>query len=390
MTMDETNPAASALPLPGALDGVRIADFTRVLAGPYATMLLADLGADVVKVERPGSGDDTRAWSPPTGPDGVSTYFESVNRNKRSVRIDLGSESGLADARELIGRSDVVVHNFAPGTMERFGLDYPALRASRPDLVYSEISGFGDGPGASMPGYDLLVQAVGGLMSITGPGPADPTKVGVAVVDVICGLHAAIGMLAALRHRAQTGHGQLVQVNLLSSLLSALVNQSQAYVAAGVNPVAMGNAHPSISPYETYRTADREVVIAVGTDRQFASLCTVLGIPQVADDPRFAANPSRVVNRAELNAALSAVLAPWDSSALLAALASARVPAGPVNSIGEAVALAESLGLEPVVEVAGPEASSPAVPVVRNPIRLSATPAQYRLPPPGPTPESLR
>ena len=268
----------------GALDGLVIADFGRVLAGPYATMILADLGAEVVKIERPGVGDDTRSWGPPWVGD-ESSYFLSVNRNKKSVTLDLREREDLESARELVRNADVVVQNFLPGTMDRLGLGYDAVREMNPRAVYCSISGFGGNN--SLPGYDLLIQAVGGLMSITGPDPKTPTKVGVAVVDVITGLHASVGILAALRHRDRTGEGQHVEVNLLSSLLSALANQSSGYVAAGVVPQAMGNRHPSIAPYEVFDTADRPLVLAVGNDRQFSSLTEVLGVSELAADARF-------------------------------------------------------------------------------------------------------
>ena len=359
----------------GPLDGVRIADFSRVLAGPYATMLLADLGAEVVKVERPGGGDDTRAWGPPWR-EGESTYFLGVNRNKRSVALDLRSDEGRAHARALAARADVVVENFAPGTMERFGLGYADLRAANPTVVYASITGFGRGEGAGLPGYDLLVQAVGGLMSVTGPGPGEPTKVGVALVDVITGLHAAFGITAALRHREATGEGQRVEVNLLSSLLSALVNQASGYVAGGVVPQIMGNRHPSIAPYEVFHTADKPLVLAVGNDGQFGKLCGVLGRPEWAADERYAANPSRVAHRAELFADLDAVLRTRTADAWFAELSAAGVPAGPINDLAGAVALAESLGLAPVADAGG-------VPTVAHPVAFSATPASYRLPPPA-------
>jgi len=357
------------------LDGVRIADFSRVLAGPYATMLLADLGAEVVKVERPGGGDDTRAWGPPWR-EGESTYFLGVNRNKRSAALDLRTDEGRAHAFALAARADVVVENFAPGAMERFGLGYADIRAANPSVVYASITGFGRGEGAGLPGYDLLVQAVGGLMSVTGPGPGEPTKVGVALVDVITGLHAAFGITAALRHREATGEGQRVEVNLLSSLLSALVNQASGYVAGGVVPQIMGNRHPSIAPYEVFHTADRPLVLAVGNDGQFAKLCGVLGRPEWAADERYAANPSRVAHRAELFADLDAVLRTRPADAWFAQLSAAGVPAGPINDVAGAVALAESLGLAPVADAGG-------VPTVAHPVAFSATPASYRLPPPG-------
>lgn len=359
----------------GPLEGIVVADFSRVLAGPYATMLLGDLGAEVIKVERPGSGDDTRAWGPPYTDSGMSTYFAGVNRNKRSQAIDLTTASGVASARELMQRCDVLIENFKAGTMERVGLDYARARDLNPGIIYCTISGFGSGAGQDLPGYDLLVQAMGGLMSVTGPGPGEPTKVGVALVDVITGLHATIGILAALHHRDQTGHGQRVEVNLLSSLLSALVNQGSAYVAAGVIPGIMGNAHPSIVPYEVYQTADRPMVIAVGNDGQFAALAAELGAPDLATDSRYATNPARVANRETLKPGLERLLASAGADEWQERLTAAGVPCGPINDIAQAFALAERLGLAPV-------ATAGDTPTVANPIRLSETPATYRLGPP--------
>ncbi|WP_216588386.1 CaiB/BaiF CoA transferase family protein [Streptomyces brasiliscabiei] len=359
----------------GALDGVRIADFSRVLAGPYATMLLADLGAEVVKVERPGTGDETRSWRPPADATGTSTYYLGVNRNKRSVALDLTTDEGLVRARRLIARSDVLVENFRPGTMERLGLGAEELRAADPALVYCSITGFGTGPGAPLPGYDLLVQAVGGLMSVTGEPDGDPTKVGVALVDVITGLHASLGILAALRHRERTGEGQLVEVTLLGSLLSAMVNQASGYVAAGVVPGRLGNAHPSIAPYDTFRTADRPIALAVGNDRQFTALVTALGRPELAEDGRFRTNPGRVAHRAELRAALEQATVTRPADHWAEALPAVGVPAGPVNSLDEAFAHAERLGLGALADVAGTLQ-------VAHPIHLSGSPARYRLPPP--------
>lgn len=362
----------------GALEGLVIADFGRVLAGPYATMLLADLGAEVVKIERPGVGDDTRQWGPPWVGD-ESSYFLTANRNKKSVALDLSDPTDAAAARRLVERADVVVENFLPGTMDRLGFGYEAARQLNPDLVYCSVSGFGSNN--ALPGYDLLVQAVGGLMSVTGPDPQSPTKVGVAVVDVITGLHAAVGILAALRHRDRTGEGQRVEVNLLSSLLSALANQSSGYVTAGVVPQAMGNRHPSIAPYELFDTADRPLVLAVGNDRQFASLVEVLGIPELAVDKRFSTNAVRVAHRHELAAELNAALAKDTADAWFKALTAQRVPCGPLNDIADAVALAESLGLVPKVAIDDPRRDGP-VWQIANPIRLSATPATYRTAPP--------
>jgi crotonobetainyl-CoA:carnitine CoA-transferase CaiB-like acyl-CoA transferase len=363
-----------------ALDNLKILDFSRVLAGPFATMLLADLGAAVTKVERPGVGDDTRAWGPPHDADGVATYFDAVNRNKTSVVLDLGAPDDLARARTLAAEADVVVENFRPGVMEGLGLSGPQLRAERPELVYCSITGFGAGEGAALPGYDLLIQALGGLMSITGAAGGEPQKVGVALVDVLAGLFASVGILAALRHRERTGEGQLVEVNLLSSLLAALVNQGSAFTAGGAVPQRMGNAHPSIAPYELLATADGELVLAVGNDRQFAALCAVLEAPELASDPRFTTNADRVAHRGALRAELEAHLTRRPAPAWAAELTDARVPAGVVNDVGAAFALATSLGLEPIVTL--PRADGSPVAVTRNPIGLSATPPTYRTAPP--------
>jgi crotonobetainyl-CoA:carnitine CoA-transferase CaiB-like acyl-CoA transferase len=361
-------------PTTGALGGLVIADFSRVLAGPYATMLLADLGADVIKVERPGLGDDTRSWGPPWLGD-EATYFLSVNRNKRSVALDLRDPKGLAAARRLIARADVLVENFKPGTFERLGLGYEDLCQEHPGLVYCAVTGFGSGKGRELPGYDLLVQAAGGLMSVTGSRPEEPVKVGVALVDVITGLHATVGILAALRHRAVTGQGQRIEVNLLSSLLSGMVNQSAGFAAAGFVPSVMGNRHPSISPYESYPTADKPLIIAVGNDGQFRACATVLGAPEWADDERFSTNPRRVRHRDELYPLICERLASRSAAEWFAALSDVGVPCGPINDMAGAVALADDLGLHPVVTTDG-------VRTIANPLSMSETPPTYRLRPP--------
>ena len=368
-------------PKPSALGDVTILDFSRVLAGPFATMMLADLGATVTKVERPGAGDETRSWGPPRDPHGTATYFQSVNRNKSSVAIDLSTEAGRARAHELAAGADVLVENFRPGVMDGLGLGYAELHAGRPGLIYCSITGFGDGEGAHLPGYDLLVQALGGLMSITGAPDGEPQKVGVALVDVLTGLFAATGILAALRHRDATGEGQRVSVDLFSCLLASLVNQGSAYTVAGVVPRRMGNAHPSISPYELYPTGDGDLVLAVGNDRQFSALCDTLGAPELAGDPRFATNPERVAHRDALRAELVAALATRPAGEWATALTAARVPAGVVNDVAGAFALAREIGLAPTVDVPDP-VTGDAVALTRNPIGLSQTPATYRSAPP--------
>lgn len=361
----------------GPLSGVLVADFSRVLAGPYATMLLADLGADVVKVEGP-RGDDTRAWTPPARDD-VSTYYLGVNRGKRSVALDLRDETDAGLARELAQRADVVIENFKPGGLRKYGLDAASVLQANPRAVYCSISGFGSGAGAEVPGYDLMVQAISGLMSLTGDPDGPPYRAGISVFDVMAGNHAVIGVLAALRHRDATGEGQHVEVNLLSSALSGLVNHSSAFVAGGVVPFRMGNAHPSVFPYEPLHTADDDLVVACGNDGQFVKLAAVLGIPEVADDPRFARNADRTVNREQLRPLLEQALSQHGAVEWFDRLVAAGVPSAPIGTIDGGFAMAERFGLEPVVEVGAGDRS---VPTTRNPLRLSVTPATYRLPPP--------
>jgi len=366
-----------------ALSDIRILDFSRVLAGPLATMVLADLGATVTKVERPGTGDDTRAWGPPYDERGEATYFQAVNRNKTSVVLDLRDPADAAEARRLAADATVLVENFRPGVMDRLGLGYETLREQNPGLVYCSITGFGSGAGAALPGYDLLIQAVGGLMSITGEPDGEPQKVGVALVDVICGLFAATGILAAVRHLERTGEGQRVEVDLLSSLLAALVNQGSAYTLAGVVGERMGNAHPSIAPYELFRAGEGELVLAVGNDRQFGALCATLGEPGLAGDPRFVTNSDRVAHRRELRAELERLLAARPAHDWVGPLNDAGVPAGQVNDVAGAFAFAQELGLEPIVEV--PREDGTTARLTRNPLRLLATPPRYvSAPPPLP------
>jgi crotonobetainyl-CoA:carnitine CoA-transferase CaiB-like acyl-CoA transferase len=361
----------------GPLAGLVVADLSRVLAGPYCSMLLGDMGATVIKVEGPG-GDDTRTWMPPVK-DGVSTYYLSIGRNKRSVVLDFREPTDRALAGELLRLADIAIENFKPGGLQKFGLDYETAAERNPRLIYLSITGFGTGEGAWLPGYDLMVQAVSGLMSLTGDPDGPAFRAGISVFDVMAGLHGLIGILAALHQRQETGRGQHVQVNLLSSAMSGLVNQTAAYTAGGVVPTRMGNAHPSLFPYETMPTADREMIITAGNDRQFRALCEVLGIPEVSDDPQFATNADRTRNREPLRAILVAELANWKADDLFVALNKAGVPCGPINTIGEGVELAESLGLAPRVELG---TGDRAVSLVRNPIGFGDADLTYDLPPP--------
>lgn len=361
----------------GPLAGLLVADFSRVLAGPYCTMLLADLGATVIKVEGPG-GDETRQWMPPVH-DGGSTYYLSVNRGKRAITLDFDDAGDLAVATELAARADVLVENFKPGGLERFGLGYDAVRRANPGAVYVSITGFG--PDSALPGYDVLAQALSGLMSITGEPGGPPTKAGVAIVDVVTGLHAGLGALAALRHRDVTGEGQHVEVNLLSSALSALVNQSGAFAFAEVVPARLGNDHPGIFPYGPFPTADGDLVIAVGNDRQFARLCDALGIADAATDARFARAADRSAHRDALRPVLERALATRSAAEWEPRLAAEGVPCAPVLDVGEAFARARQAGLDPVATT-GLHGTEPAG--VRHPISLSETPAAYPLAPPAP------
>ncbi|MFE7608078.1 CaiB/BaiF CoA transferase family protein [Streptomyces celluloflavus] len=360
-----------------ALDGVLVADFSRVLAGPLAAATLADLGAEVIKVERPGTGDDTRAWGPPFAADGTAAYFDAANRSKRGLALDLGDPDDAAAARELARRADILIENFRPGALAKYGLDPAATRAAHPGLIHCTITGFGSGEGARLPGYDFVVQAVGGLMSITGEPGGTPLKAGVALVDVLTAKDAVTGILAALRHRDRTGVGQSVEVNLLSSLLGSLVNQASGHLATGRDPGPMGNRHPSIAPYETLACRGGLLAVAVGNDRQFRALTQVLGEPGLAEDTRFRRNQDRVQNRTDLVKALEEHLASDTPQGWTARLGAASVPCGPVNTLSEALELAARLGLDPVATIGDGR-----IPQVRSPLRLSGTPVMQPFAPP--------
>ncbi len=362
------------------LEGVVVADFSRVLAGPLATMMLGDLGAEVFKIERPGKGDETRSWGPPFTDDGQSAYYLAVNRNKKSITLDLSDEGQCSQARSIAVSSDVVIENFRADTMQGFGLDYDSLKTDNPGLVYCRISGFGNQTGRRLPGYDFMTQALSGFMSITGDPDGSPMKTGVAIVDVVAGLHAAIGILAALFERQRTRLGQMVEVNLFSSALAALVNQASSYLTAGIVPARIGNQHPSIAPYETFATATAPIVITVGNDDQFAKLCTALQVPQLADDARWSTNADRVLNRDGLIRELEAKLTSRPRDDWLEELQKHDVPCAPINDIEQAFRLAEQLDLDAVQTLARDDGS--ATPTVSNPIDFSRTPVSYRLAPP--------
>jgi crotonobetainyl-CoA:carnitine CoA-transferase CaiB-like acyl-CoA transferase len=340
-------------------------------------MLLADLGAEVVKVESP-QGDETRTWMPPKR-DETSTYYLGINRGKRSVALDLRRDEDVALAKELARRADVLIENLRPGGMAKYGLDYASVAADNPGLVYASISGFGSTGGAHVPGYDLMVQAVSGLMSLTGDKDGPPYRAGISMFDVMAGKDALIGILAALHHRTATGRGQHVELSLLASAMSGMVNQSSAYVAGGVVPTRMGNAHPSVVPYEPLPTADNDLIVAAANDGLFRKLVTVLGLPELADDPRFLHNADRTEHREELRPILVKALSTRGAEEWFDLLVDAGVPCGPINSVAGGFAIAERFGLDPVVTVGEGDR---AVPTTRNPIRFSDTPATYELPPP--------
>jgi crotonobetainyl-CoA:carnitine CoA-transferase CaiB-like acyl-CoA transferase len=376
---------------PRALAGVRVLDLSRVLAGPWAAQLLADLGADVVKIERPGAGDDTRAWGPPWLKDATgeatrdAAYYFCANRNKRSVTVDIAHPEGQALVRRLAMQADVVLENFKVGGLTQYGLDYPSLKALKPDLVYCSITGFGQtGPYAQRAGYDFLIQGMGGLMSITGRPDdeegAGPQKVGVALTDIMTGLYATIAVQAALAHRARTGEGQHIDLALLDVQVACLANQTANYLIGGSVPRRMGNAHPNIVPYQDFPTADGDMILAVGNDGQFARLCEVAGRPEWARDQRFATNAQRVKHRGELIPLLRQATVMRTTRDWIAALEEAGVPCGPINRLDDVFAdpqvLARGLRIDLPHEVAG------TVPGVANPIRMSVSPVAYDRGPP--------
>ena len=374
-----------------ALSGVRVLDLSRVLAGPWATQMLADLGAEVIKIERPGIGDDTRQWGPPftTGTDGTrgdAAYFLCANRGKKSVELDIAAPEGAEAIRNLAAISDVLVENFKVGGLKKYGLDYASLAKVNPRLVYCSITGFGQtGPRAEQAGYDYMIQAMGGLMSITGqqdgaPG-AEPMKVGVAVVDLATGLYASNAILAALLHARATGQGQHIDIALFDVQAAMLANQATNWFVSGVSPTRMGNAHPNLVPYQPFPCCDGSVVIAVGNDNQYRTLCGALGAEGLAADDRYLTNAARIENRVELVSAIAALTSGWTMRDLIAALEAAGVPCGPINTVEQVFAEPQALHRELEIRQARADLSSPAR-TVANPMRLSVTPVRYAVPPP--------
>ncbi len=363
-----------------ALAGIRVLDLSRVLAGPFCTMLLADYGAEVIKVEAPGRGDDTRHWGPPWA-GGESAYFLAVNRNKRSLTLNLKHEEGRRILRELVARSDVLIENFKVGTTRRLGLDYESLRPLNPGLIYCSITGYGQtGPYRDRPGYDFVIQAEGGIMSITGPAEGEPHKVGVAIVDITAGLFAATAILAALHHRERTGEGQYIDVALLDAQVAWLANVAQNYLVSGETPRRYGNAHPNIVPYEVFPTADGYIAVGIGNDRQYRRFCQVAGRMDLWEDERFQTNPGRVEHREELVPRLQALFRTRPTAAWLELLHEAKIPAGPINDVAQVLNDPHVLARGMVQTVDHPTAGT--IRLVGPVAKLSATPAAIRRPPP--------
>ncbi len=373
----------------GALDGLLVLDLSRILAGPSATQMMGDLGATVIKIENPKTGgDDTRSWGPPyaatpDGPSDLSAYFMAANRNKYSVAADLGTDEGQALVLSIATRADIVIENYKPGGLVKYGLDHGTLCAARPELVYCSISGFGQtGPNRDKAGYDLMAQGFGGIMSLTGDPDGAPMKVGVGVSDLMCGMYATIGILAALRHRDATGEGQHIDLALVDSQMSWLVNEGVNFLTSGQEPVRRGNAHPNIVPYDVFATKDGHVILAVGNDTQFQAFCAAMQRPDLADDPRFATNPARIANRAVITAAVTETLAAKSSAEVIEVLQSVGVPVGPIHTVGQALGSEQAEARGAVVTVAHPETEAGDVQLLGNPLKFSKTPVEMRRPPP--------
>ncbi len=371
----------------GPLKGVKVLDLSRILAGPTCTQLLGDLGASVIKIENPATGgDDTRQWGPPYVEDAdgnrsdLSAYFMSSNRNKKSVALDITTPEGQAEVRRLASHADILIENFKPGGLAKYGLDYAALSPEFPGLVYCSISGYGQtGPNASKPGYDLMAQGYGGVMSLTGDPDGAPMKVGVGIADVMCGMYACVGILAALRHRDLTGEGQQIDLALVDAQVAWLINEGVNYLTSGNAPQRRGNGHPNIVPYDVYETSDGHVILAVGNDSQFRRFCDFIDMPELADDPRFATNPTRLEHRDALNAVLRPAVRKQDTASVIAGLEALKVPVGPVQSLDQVFATDQVDARQMQISM---QAQPGAVNLIGNPLNLSRTPVTYRSAPP--------
>ncbi|WP_083957600.1 CaiB/BaiF CoA transferase family protein [Tateyamaria omphalii] len=375
---------------PGALDGLFVLDLSRILAGPTATQLLGDMGATVIKIENPKTGgDDTRAWGPNYARDNdgnatdLSAYFMAANRNKHSVAVDLSTEDGQNIIRKLAARADVVIENYKPGGLVKYGLDHDTMRKAHPGLVYCSISGFGQtGPNRDKPGYDLMAQGYGGIMSLTGDPDGTPTKVGVGIADVMCGMYATIGILAALRHRDRTGEGQHIDLSLVDAQMAWLINEGCNYLVSGDVPERRGNAHPNIVPYDAFATSDGHVLVAVGNDSQFVRFCDAIGAPELGADPRYATNLKRIENRVTLTQSLTPILARMTKDELLGKMHSVKVPGGPIHDVAEALNSDQAQARGTVVAVNREGVADGYVRLLANPLKFSATPVTYRRAPP--------
>ena len=374
----------------GALDGIKVLDLSRILAGPTCTQLLGDLGAEVWKIENPGSdGDDTRKWGPPFVDDAhgartdLSAYFMCANRNKLSVGVDIATPEGQAIIHELAAQADVVIENFKPDGLKKYGLDYASLLRAHPKLVYCSISGYGQtGPNRNKPGYDLMAQGFGGIMSLTGEPEGRPMKVGVGIADVMCGMYATVGILAALRHRDEHGEGQHVDLSLVDSQIAWLINEGVAHLTTGKERKRQGNEHATIVPYQTFEASDGHVLVAVGNDSQYARFCEFLGRPDLAEDPAYATNPARIENRTKLLKILEGLMVERTMQEIINGLEVRKVPVGPVNTLGQLFASEQVAARGMKIEMARDDVKGEAVTLIGNPLKLSKTPVTYRLPPP--------
>jgi formyl-CoA transferase len=374
----------------GALDGLFVLDLSRILAGPTCTQLLGDLGATVIKVENPlTGGDDTRGWGPNYAQDtegnrtDLSAYFMAANRNKRSISVDIATEEGQATLRHLAARADVVIENFKPKGLVKYGLDHATLLAAHPSLVYCSISGFGQtGPNSSQPGYDLMAQGFGGVMSLTGAPDGSPTKVGVGIADVMCGMYATIGILAALRHRDATGEGQHIDLALVDAQMAWLVNEGVNFLTSGEEPIRRGNAHPNIVPYDAFECADGHFLLAVGNDAQFARFCDAIGLTGLSNDVRFTTNQSRIDNRDALMALIKPAMQAVPKADLLARLHAVNVPCGPINTVGEALTSDQAKARDAVVQIPRDDVAGASLSLLGNPLKFSRTPIRYDRAPP--------